>query len=94
MTEQSKQTADGLGLTIDKMNKLILLVNATMSGNVQAAAKQISTSVHDLSSLSKLSADSAQTPSAAVDEQKAPMHEIIHSTQGLAKMSANLQQLV
>jgi len=61
---------------------------------MENGSRQIITSVKEIDGLSKIAAGQAQTVSAATEEQSAWMQEIASSSQGLAKMAQDMQEVL
>lgn len=67
---------------------------SAISEQLSASTEQVTTTVAEMMNISKVSADSAYTTSAAAQEQMAAMEEIASSTMQLAKMAENMQKQV
>ncbi|MBP1905463.1 methyl-accepting chemotaxis protein [Paenibacillus turicensis] len=61
---------------------------------ISASTEEISATVTNLASVSRRSADGAQTTSAATEEQMAVMEEISSSSEQLAHLAIKLQQMI
>ncbi|PZD93035.1 methyl-accepting chemotaxis protein [Paenibacillus sambharensis] len=94
LSEQSKQTADSIGATIEKMNALIVRSNEMMSGNVKSQVNEglrISGEAASVFSSIKQSADSIneqiQDISAVAEQITAGTEEASASVQELSRIS-------
>ncbi|MNI58190.1 Methyl-accepting chemotaxis protein McpA [compost metagenome] len=67
---------------------------SAVSEQLSARTEQVSVTVEQMMNISKVSAEGAQTTSAAAEEQMATMEEISSSSMQLAKMADNMQKLV
>jgi methyl-accepting chemotaxis protein len=63
-------------------------------GHLASGSQRMVTSVQEIDELTKVSAEEAQTVSAATEEQSAAMEEITASSENLAKMAQELQTAI
>ncbi|WP_378955231.1 methyl-accepting chemotaxis protein [Pelosinus sp. sgz500959] len=102
-TREVKLGAEVVTIAGQAFKEIVALVNqvslqgkeiSTTVGQISVGNQQIVASVQRIDNLSKTTAGEAQNVSAATEEQSASMEEIAISSQSLAKLAADLREIV